>query len=92
MHLSMPFCAIKSSPTFKKTKKTFFTKVLTKSARGARWAANPHKHWAGGDQVGAEGGSRTHTPVKATDFKSVVSTIPPLRLFTLNIVLFYVSV
>ena len=29
---------------------------------------------------GAEGGIRTHTPVKAADFKSAASTIPPPRL------------
>ena len=37
-----------------------------------------------GLRAGAEGGSRTHTPIKATDFKSVVSTIPPLRLFNIK--------
>ena len=29
--------------------------------------------------VGAEGGIRTHTPVKVADFKSAASTIPPPR-------------
>ncbi len=28
--------------------------------------------------IGARGGSRTHTPVKAGDFESPASTIPPL--------------
>jgi hypothetical protein len=26
---------------------------------------------------GRDGGSRTHTPVRAEDFKSAVSTVPP---------------
>src|SRR5216684_7627196 len=29
---------------------------------------------------GAGGGSRTHTPLRATDFESAASAIPPLRL------------
>ena len=29
--------------------------------------------------IGAEGGTRTHTPVRATDFKSAASAIPPPR-------------
>ena len=33
--------------------------------------------------VGAEGGTRTHTPLLVTDFKSVASTIPPPRLWDL---------
>ena len=32
--------------------------------------------------VGAEGGIRTHTPVKVADFKSAASTIPPPRPMT----------
>ena len=31
-------------------------------------------------QVGARGGSRTHTPFRAADFESAVSAIPPLGL------------
>ena len=29
-------------------------------------------------EVGARGGSRTHTPFQTTDFESVASAIPPL--------------
>src|SRR6266550_1419323 len=29
--------------------------------------------------IGAEGGSRTHTTLRSTDFKSVASAIPPPR-------------
>jgi transcriptional regulator with XRE-family HTH domain len=29
---------------------------------------------------GAEGGTRTHTPVKVADFKSAASSVPPPRL------------
>ena len=36
----------------------------------------PHKHWS---SVGAGGGSRTHTPLRAADFESAASAIPPLR-------------
>ena len=32
--------------------------------------------WVGG---GAGGGSRTHTPLRAEDFESSASAIPPLR-------------
>src|SRR5258707_10949132 len=31
------------------------------------------------EKVGAGGGSRTHTPLGATDFESAASAIPPLR-------------
>jgi DNA-binding LacI/PurR family transcriptional regulator len=31
--------------------------------------------------IGAEGGSRTHTTLRSTDFKSVASAIPPPRRF-----------
>ncbi len=34
---------------------------------------------------GAEGGIRTHTPVKVADFKSAASTIPPSRLSKLGL-------
>src|SRR3954453_6320160 len=30
-------------------------------------------------KIGAEGGSRTRTPLRTTDFKSVASAIPPPR-------------
>ena len=30
-------------------------------------------------KIGAGGGSRTHTPLRATDFESAASAIPPLR-------------
>ena len=36
--------------------------------------------------VGAEGGTRTHTPLLVTDFKSVASTIPPPRLWDIMFV------
>src|SRR5262245_15213099 len=36
----------------------------------------PPKHWS---LVGAGGGSRTHTPLRAADFESAASAIPPLR-------------
>jgi hypothetical protein len=31
-------------------------------------------------ELGAEGGTRTHTPFRITDFESVASAVPPLRL------------
>ena len=35
--------------------------------------------------VGAGRGTRTHTPVRAADFKSAASAIPPSRLFKLGL-------
>jgi hypothetical protein len=40
---------------------------------------------AKGIEVGAEGGSRTRTTLRSTDFKSVASAIPPPRLVSKNI-------
>ena len=31
--------------------------------------------------IGASGGSRTHTSIRITDFKSVASTVPPHSLY-----------